>query len=168
MNRLKIKIILITAAMLTVICVAQSWGAVKIGMTLPAGQFRDLRGNSVRLPAATSGRITVILLWALGCSSCREDLPALDALYRKLKPRGVEVVGINIGQGKSDVEKFSREAGISYSLLLDPEKKSVALYDAAGIPRTIILDRNGTIRFKIIGSTPPELIRKYVTSLLDS
>jgi peroxiredoxin len=92
----------------------------------------------------------------------------MDPLYRKLRARGVEIVAVNMGQGRSEIEKFARETGLSYSLLLDPEKQSVQLYDVAGVPRTIILDRNGTIRFKIIGSTPIELIRKYVTSLLDS
>ncbi|MBT0665602.1 TlpA family protein disulfide reductase [Geobacter pelophilus] len=141
---------------------------VKIGMNLPAGQFQGLKGGSVRLPDAVRGKVAVIHFWALGCSSCREEMPAMDSIYRKLRARGVEIVAVNMGQGRSEVEKFARETGISYSLVLDPERQSVQLYDVAGIPRTIILDRNGTIRFKIIGSTPAELIRKYVTSLLDS
>jgi len=146
----------------------QAEAVVRIGMELPSGQFQDLRGNSVRLPDKTRGKVTVILFWALGCSSCREDLPAIDAVYRKFRAKGVEVLAINLGQLKGDVDKFAKEAGISYTMLLDLDKKSTQLYDVQGIPRTIILDRKGTIRFKIIGSTPPGLIRKYVQSLLDS
>jgi peroxiredoxin len=137
-------------------------------MSLPVGQFQGLKGGSIRLPDAVRGKVAVIHFWSLGCSSCREEMPAMDPLYRKLRARGVEIVAVNMGQGRSEIEKFARETGLSYSLLLDPEKQSVQLYDVAGVPRTIILDRNGTIRFKIIGSTPIELIRKYVTSLLDS
>lgn len=150
------------------ISAASTAGTLRVGMNLPAGQFQDLRGNQVKIPEITRGKVTVIHFWALGCSSCREEMPAMDALYRKLRPKGFEIFAINSGQRKADIEIFARENGISYTILLDPDRKSTQLYEVAGIPRTLILDRNGTIRFKIIGVTPPELLRKYVTSLLDS
>lgn len=141
--------------------------AVRVGTTLPAAQFVALKGAPIRLPDAVSGKVAVIHFWTIGCSSCKEEMPAMEALYRRLRGKGVQIIAVNVGQGKKDVEAFVREAGISYPVLIDTDRKSLQLLEVSGVPRTIVLDRSGVIRFKIIGSTPPELLGKYVQSLID-
>ncbi len=159
-----VPILLLTALVITTI---PAEAAVRVGNTLPEVQYSTLQGAPIRLPDSVRGKVAVIHFWSIGCSSCKEEMPAMESFYKRVRNKGVEIIAVNVGQGKKDVEEFVREAGISYPVLIDRERKSQQLLEVSGVPRTILLDRSGVIRFKIIGSTPPELLSKYVQSLID-
>jgi peroxiredoxin len=93
-------------------------------------------------------------------------MPALDTLYKKYGRKGLVVLAVNVGQRRKMVNALVRELGISYPVLLDPDKAMAGRYDVVGVPRTYLVDRNGVIRFKILGSTTEEMLKKQVLSLL--
>jgi len=39
-------------------------------------------------------------------------------------------------------------------------------YDVIGVPKTVILDRSGVIKYKIVGASSMESLNKLVQSLL--
>jgi peroxiredoxin len=141
-------------------------GAPRIGSLLPAAAFQALDGSTVRIPDGIRGKVAILHFWRAGCSSCKLEMPAMDGLYAAYRRRGLEILAVNVGQKPDIVRAFAKELRVSYPLLTDPEGRSAALYGAADVPRTYIVDRAGVVRYRILGGAAPETVRKLVLSLL--
>jgi len=141
-------------------------GPLRIGDAPPRVSMSDLGGNNIRIPDDHRGKVLVLHFWTSGCSSCREEMPALDSLLVKYHKRGLVVLAVNVGQRKDAVKKYMQGLRVSYPVLLDPDRNSAAEYEVVAVPRTFIIDRNGIIRFKILGGANGETLQKYISSLL--
>lgn len=115
--------------------------------------FRDLSGQPLRL-AAWRGQVVVCNFWATWCAPCREEMPMLARLHRDHAGKRVQVVGIGIDQADK-MAQFATSIGVSYPLLQGDAATLVLLKElgnaAGGLPFTVILDRNGTIRQRRLG-----------------
>ena len=140
---------------------------LRIGDTPPRGNVTDLNGRAVRIPDDLRGKVVILHFWASGCSSCREEMPAMEALYARYDKKGLVILAVNVGQSKEAVKAFMADLKITYPILLDPDRKMAGEYEVISVPRAFILDRNGLIRFKIVGSgASMEKLNKLVSSLL--
>ncbi len=54
-------------------------------------------------------------------------------------------------KGADRVQSFVATFGLTFPILLDPNKKVYRLYALTGIPETFIINKDGEILFKIIG-----------------
>jgi peroxiredoxin len=140
--------------------------ALKIGDAPPQISLPDLTGSTVRLPNDLRGKVVVLHFWAGGCSSCKEEMPAMETLYGKYGRKGLVIMAVNVGQRRNLVNELVQGLGISYPVLLDTGKSMARKYDVVGLPRTYLIDRKGIIRFKILGSASEEMLKKQVLSLL--
>jgi thiol-disulfide isomerase/thioredoxin len=120
----------------------------------PAFDLPDVAGGKMTLQSL-HGKVVVLDFWATWCGPCLEEIPQYGEFVKKNRPRGVEVVGVVFDSGEpQDVQDFVREHRIPYHQLLGDEKLLDA-YDAnVGYPTTFVIDRNGTIRSKTVGSPP--------------
>ncbi len=77
--------------------IAASWPAVATDGSTPAPEFRlvNRAGGEVAL-SELRGQVVMINFWASWCGPCRQEFPALDAIYGKYKPMGFTMVGINV------------------------------------------------------------------------
>jgi peroxiredoxin len=74
-------------------------------------------------------------------------LPVLDGkIYKPLKDKGVQVIGINFAEETSVVQAFAREAGLSFPLLVDPQATFSTAVGGEFLPRSLLVDREGKIR----------------------
>ncbi|MEM1207337.1 MAG: TlpA disulfide reductase family protein, partial [Acidobacteriota bacterium] len=119
----------------------------------PDFELLGLDGELHRL-SSFRGRILLVNFWATWCLSCREELPALERLHRRLADQGVAIVGVATDdQGRSVVAPYVEEMGLSYPILLDPEAVSASLFGGlAGYPSTFILDGEGLIYSSYLGA----------------
>jgi peroxiredoxin len=140
--------------------------ALRVGDPVPRVTMETLAGGTLAIPDAVRGKVTVLHFWSAGCSSCKEEMPALDALYRAYGGKGLAVLAINVGQKRDAVRQFLGTLRVSYPILLDPDRRVASAYEATGVPRTFILDRSGAIRYKIVGEVPEETLKKFLQSLL--
>lgn len=141
-------------------------GPLRVGDTLPAVSVEDLGGHPLRIPDDVRGKVVILHFWAIGCSSCREEMPAMESLFARYRKKGMTILAVNIGQRKEAVKVFVEGLKVTYPILLDPDKHMTREYEVAGLPRTFILDRNGVIRYKIAGWAGIESLDKLVHSLL--
>jgi peroxiredoxin len=155
--------VIITLALLTV---AGSAHALRIGENLPSITFAGVTGTPLRVPDNMKGQVIILHFWQIGCASCGLDIPALDQLYGKYRSKGLTVLAVNVGQQKETVKGFAAALKISYPILLDVDRRSSALYDVTDVPRTYIIDRNSVIRYRIIGSAKPDVLKKLILSVL--
>ena len=140
--------------------------ALRIGSTLPPATLLSVSGSPIRIPDSIRDKVVVLHFWQIGCSSCRLEMPALDGLYKKYRNKGLEVLAVNVGQKKEVVKSFAAELGASFSVLIDPEGKIAAAYGVTDVPRTYVIDRNGVVRYRILGGATQEMLKKLILSLL--
>lgn len=100
------------------------------------------------------GKVLVLDFYATWCAPCRESIPRLIALQKNYGPKGLQIVGLNVG-GPDDrikVADFARELRIQYSLGF-PDKPLTDLFlsDDQTIPQTFLFDRQGQLVKRFIG-----------------
>jgi peroxiredoxin len=93
------------------------------------------------------GQVVMINFWATWCGPCRREMPHLEALHQRYSSLGFTLLGINVEDDTRGVEKFLRETPVSFEVLYDPTNKVSALYDVIAMPSTVMVDREGNLRF---------------------
>jgi cytochrome c biogenesis protein CcmG/thiol:disulfide interchange protein DsbE len=98
--------------------------------------------------------VLVLDFYATWCAPCRKSIPRLMALDEKYGPRGVRLVGLNVG-GADDrikVPDFAKELRIQYPLgFPDQALTDLFLLDDQTIPQTFVFDREGRLVKRFIG-----------------
>lgn len=115
--------------------------------------LKGLDGKGFRLSESLGEGYIVINFWAAWCSTCKEEIPELEALMKRPGADKVLFLGVNVGDKDSKAEKFVKKYGYPYKVLLDQDKAVSKAYAVMGIPVTIIIDKAGKIVFR--GSRPP-------------
>lgn len=138
----------------------------KAGDILPVVSLPDMTGKEAAIPDDFKGKVVVIRFWADWCKSCADEMPAIDIVYKKLKDKGLVVLAINTGQTKDIVEKFLEKYSLSYPVFLDVRSAVAKQYGVVGLPTTIILDRDGRIRNRILGEAGGDIVERVVLGML--
>ncbi len=121
-------------------------GAAAKDFELPA-----LRDGSVRL-SDYKGKVVFLNIWATWCPPCREEMPFMEALYRRLKDRPFEMLAVSVDrEGDKVVAPFAAKYDLTFPVLLDPDSKTYRLYGLTGVPETFIVDKSGLVIRKIVG-----------------
>jgi peroxiredoxin len=122
----------------------------QIGEQAPDFSLADLQGNPVRL-SRLRGRVVVLNFWATWCPPCRNELPDLQSFYADYQSRGVMVLGINQREAIDLVRDFRDNQKLTFPILLDHDSQVGKQYHVDSLPRTVFLDRSGTIRSILYG-----------------
>ncbi len=132
------------------------------GEEAPPILLEDLQGREVSL-ASFRGRPVILHFWATWCPLCREEMPILEQAARD-RPEGLAILGINLGERCDKVERYARQAGLNFPLLLDLRGKVAARYGVLSLPITILVGPDG----RIAGSlTMGSLTRERLAERLD-
>jgi peroxiredoxin len=129
--------------------VALAWPAGATDGSLPAPEFTlaNRAGGQLSL-SGLRGQVVMINFWASWCGPCRQEFPALDEMYRKYKPMGFTMVGINVESEKADAERFLGARPVSFPILFDPDNKVSGNYGVSAMPTTVLVDRQGRLRWQ--------------------
>ena len=133
----------------------------------PDFNLSDLAGGKASL-ASFKGKVLVLDIWATWCGPCIAEIPEYSQFYRKNQPRGVEVVRLVVDSGEpQEIQDFVREHKIADRQLLGDVQVQDA-YQADALPTTYVIDGQGAIRGKIVGSPPDkfETLQKTVDAAL--
>jgi len=119
---------------------------------LPAVRFIDRAGRARSLEE-WRGKVVLLNLWATWCLPCRKEMPALDRLGRQLGSDSFEVVAVSVDRtGVAGARKFLTEAGAEgLTLYADPTVRLAAQLRAAGLPATLLIDREGRELGRLLG-----------------
>jgi len=106
--------------------------------------FEDGQGRT-RALAEFRDKVVLLNVWATWCAPCREEMPALDRLQRKLGGPGFEVLTLSIDAGgAAAVKRFYDEIGIrSLAVYVDPAARATGSLGVVGVPATLLIDRQG-------------------------
>ena len=110
-----------------------------------------LNGREAAL-SSYKGKVIILNFWATWCPPCRAEMPSMETLYQRLKNQGLEILAVDIGEDSDTVQKFIKSNPYTFPVLLDNGGKLSSQYGVSAIPTTYILDREGKIIARIVGS----------------
>ena len=108
----------------------------------------DSSGAVRSLSEDTGTSATVIVFLYATCPLCQRAAPALEKLWKEKQPQGVQVLGVfTDGASAADLEKYKKDYGVSFPLLIDTGGKVASALSATVTPEAFVLDRNGKVRY---------------------
>jgi peroxiredoxin len=131
--------------------------------TLGAADGRRVSANDF------DGQVLLVNFWATWCTPCLKEMPMLDAVHGEFAPMGLSIVGVAL----DDVQRareFAERLGIDYTILVgagDVMATGLAYGNRAGLlPYTVLVDRDGVVRWTYLGELVEEELRAQIRSLL--
>jgi thiol-disulfide isomerase/thioredoxin len=107
-----------------------------------------LDGSETSL-AAHRGKVVFVNVWATWCGPCVAEMPSIQSLYDSTQKEGVAFVLVS--QETPDVVK-TFVAGEKYTFPVFTTHNIPDKFETQGIPATFIVDRQGAIAHKHLGS----------------
>ncbi|MBP1989247.1 thiol-disulfide isomerase/thioredoxin [Paenibacillus eucommiae] len=134
--------------------------APKADFLAPSFSLKSLDGTEYAV-GGPRDKPLLLNFWASWCGPCEEEAPDLVKLYDKYKGK-FDLYAVNVTQGDSikNVEKFVKEHGFTFPVLLDKEGKVSDSYRFLFIPTSYLIDRDGVVREVINVFSMEEMDRK--------
>jgi peroxiredoxin len=129
--------------------------AVGADANAPAPPFTltEIGGQSASL-AQYKGQVVMLNFWATWCGPCQQEMPLLDQMYKKYKPAGFTLIGVNVDKDAPPVKQLLDRKPVSFPVLLDPASQVSKAYHVDEMPSTVLIDRKGNVRFLHRGYKP--------------
>ena len=115
--------------------------------------LKSRSGKNIKL-SEFRGQVVLLNFWASWCGPCRQEMPLLEKIYKKYKPLGFTILGVNVEENSAAAKKLLRNVKVSFPVLFDTKNITSNLYKVSAMPTTVIIDRNGNKRFLHKGYKP--------------
>ena len=112
--------------------------------------LNDLDGKPVDL-ASFKGQVVLVNFWATWCEGCRVEIPALNRLQQRFKQPKLQILGVNIGEGKARIGQFTQRIPIQYTILRDADSVAMKAWRVRIMPTTFLIDKQGRLRYELVG-----------------
>ncbi len=116
--------------------------------TLKANTGKNLRLSEYR------GEVVMLNFWASWCGPCRQEMPELDKLYQRYQAAGFTVLGVNVETDTKAANKLLKKIPVNFPILYDTESTASKLFDVDAMPTTLLIDRDGQLRYIHRGYKP--------------
>jgi thiol-disulfide isomerase/thioredoxin len=124
----------------------------------------DVNGTT-RALSSYRGQIVLLDFWATWCEPCLEELPDLIRFQEAHKAQGFTIVGVAMdAEGVGVVGPFVRQNKIPYPILIS-NGDLPAGYSIIGFPAAFLIDKNGAIVRRYLGSKSYEELERDVAEL---
>ena len=128
------------------VCAVAYAAPIAPGALAPDFTLRTLGGPNLRLQEQR-GRVVLVNFWATWCAPCRQEMPHLSKLYDKYRASGFVLLGVNVDDDTKNAVELAAKLGLKFPVSLDNDKKVSRLYDLSAMPSTVLIDREGKVRF---------------------
>ena len=115
-----------------------------------------------------SGKVVLVDFWATWCEPCKKEMPGYQKLLNLYGSRGFAVVGFKFDtmMDMEDPVQFARKIGVHYPLAVAPDDLKQKFGGIEGLPTTMLYDRRGILRKKVVGFEYTDVIESAVKPLL--
>ncbi len=138
-------------------CAGTGKGTEAAGAGAPASDEHELVGtiapslvgmtrDGYRLDLANlRGRVVLIDFWATWCGPCKEEMPELEALYRRHASKGLVVVGVSVDEEDEGIDEFVAGIPVSFPVVHDADQGLADAWSPPNMPSTFLVDRSGQV-----------------------
>lgn len=139
-----------------------------VGTRRPAFSLPNLKGEPTSI-TRWDGKIVLVNFWATWCAPCRKEMPGFVELQAHYGERGFQAVGVAMDQPAA-VARFTEDLNADYPQLIG-RKGAFEVADRYGnhvgaLPYSVLLDRNGIIRFVKPGELSKQELETELLRLL--
>ncbi|MBA4071160.1 MAG: TlpA family protein disulfide reductase [Gemmatimonas sp.] len=114
------------------------------------------------------GRVVLVNFWATWCLPCRAEMPLLQAMAYRHDSAGLVVLGLSVDRtGPETVRQFLTERSITYPVAMVGREIETAFGGVQGYPTSVLLDRTGRVRYKVLGPLAMASLEPAVRRLLN-
>lgn len=139
---------------LSVLLAFAALSTASINKTLaPDFTLKSHTGENIKL-SELRGQVVMINFWASWCGPCRQEMPLLDALYARYEPLGFTLLGVNVEEDPGKAKSMIDDLSLGFPILFDSENSVSKQYEVIAMPSTVIVDRDGKIRYIHHGYKP--------------
>jgi len=126
----------------------------------PDFELERIDGGTLHL-SDLRGKPVLINFWATWCAPCVLEMPNIQKYYEKY-PGQFEVVAVNADETLWSVNKFVKDIGVTFPVVLDPGLKVQALYRPRGLPTSFLIDAEGRVRTQHVGLMSEKKLAEYL------
>ena len=146
---------------------SSSVAVCELGSQLPPFQATDFEGKEIS-SSSLLGKVVLVDIWATWCQPCRKEMPGYQKLLDRYGSRGFVVIGLksNMMRDTEEPMQFAREVGIHYPLVNASGELIGKFCKLEGLPTTMVYDRQGSLRKKVIGFDYVENFESAIKPLL--
>lgn len=125
-----------------------------------------LEGDRIALPDLR-GKVVLVNFWATWCAPCRMEMPSFQRVYDDRREDGFVILGIATDRGDgAAVRRFVSERGIRYPVARTTPEIDAAFGGVTTIPTSVLIDREGRIRHRVVGLFVAPALRAAADRLL--
>jgi len=121
-----------------------------VGMQAEDFQLADLDGKTQSL-SQYRGKIVLVNFWATWCKPCTTEMPAMQAIYDKLRNKGFVVLAVNELEDDAKVREHIKQYGHTFPVLMDHDNKVANQFGVFGLPVSVFIDQEGRVQEYIKG-----------------
>jgi thiol-disulfide isomerase/thioredoxin len=111
---------------------------------MPSFHAKSLSGQS-HTRESLKGKVVLLQHWATWCSYCRKDEPAVEQILKDHAKDGLIVLALNAAESKATVQQYLRDHPRTAQIVLTPDTNLAPLFEGAGVPAYILIDRDSNI-----------------------
>jgi peroxiredoxin len=141
--------------------------AGEIGSQLPEFTVKDLQGREIS-SADLRGKVVLVDFWATWCQPCKKEMPGYQKLLNLYSSRGFTVIGFKFDtmMDIEDPAQFAKRIGVRYPLAVASDDLKQKFGGIEGLPTTMLYDRRGILRKKVIGFEYTDAFESAIKPLL--
>ena len=122
-----------------------------VGNPAPAFDLERLDGSDRLSLAQYAGKVVVLNFWASWCIPCKEENPALAAVYERYRTSDVTLIGVVYQDTPEAAREYTERMGNTWPSVLDDGGRIAIAYGVFGIPETFFIGPDGVIAGRHIG-----------------
>jgi thiol-disulfide isomerase/thioredoxin len=101
--------------------------------------------------AGERGHPVLLNFWASWCEPCQAEMPSLERLALSQRETGLRVMAVNYREGETAVKRFLAKVPLQLPVVRDGDGAAARAFGINIFPSTVAIDRQGRVRFIIVG-----------------
>lgn len=149
---------------LSLLSVSSASAAAQVGEQAPDFSLLTMQGEAFNLSDYKGKKPVYLIFWATWCPACEHEIPAIKEVYVEFGDK-MMVVAINVSVNDSEkrVDRYIKKHELPYTVAYDTDAKVTRQYGVLGTPTQILIDTQGTVRYR--GTSVPDDFLKHFDTL---
>ena len=131
------------------------------GVVAPDFAFTELTTGKVMNLSDLRDKPVYLNFWATWCPPCVRELPHIQAKYEQYKDK-IHFLAISLDGEQAAPAEFIPAKGYTFPVGYGNEREISRTYNVEAIPMSLMIDTNGVVKAKIVGSMDETDLERFI------